>query len=291
MQYKALFFGLTTIDIQYFVDEFPSGNKKIKTDAPEIVVGGPAANAAVAFSFLNNGAYFVSSAGNGPFSSFIYADFDKTNVKFTDFAPNTSQPIIASVITSGNGDRNIFTHHPEKIETDFDVVRLLNDTEPEIVLLDGFYPEVGVSLAKEAAKRNILIVLDCGSWKPQYYDLLEYADSVICSEDFLPPSCENVADVIGFLGKYGVKNIAVSRGEKSILFKQKVKEGEVRVDHQDVTDTLGAGDFLHGAFCYYYLQYNDFEKALMAASKLASFTCTLKGTRKWLKPENMIHFL
>ena len=67
MQYSGLFIGLTTIDIQYFVDTFPESNRKVKTEAPEIFVGGPATNAAVAFAKLNNGAFLASPVGKNPF--------------------------------------------------------------------------------------------------------------------------------------------------------------------------------------------------------------------------------
>ena len=53
MKKNGLFLGLTTIDIQYFVDSFPASNVKVKTHPPEIMVGGPATNAAVAFAHLN----------------------------------------------------------------------------------------------------------------------------------------------------------------------------------------------------------------------------------------------
>jgi sugar/nucleoside kinase (ribokinase family) len=50
-----------------------------------------------------------------------------------------------------------------------------------------------------------------------------------------------------------------------------------------VVDTLGAGDFLHGAFCSYYLQLNlNFENALNQAANLATFTCKFEGTRNWI---------
>lgn len=282
MPYNALFFGLTTIDIQYFVDEFPAVNTKVKSGSPEIMVGGPAANAAVAFSYLNGDAHFISSIGKGPFSVLIKKDFEDTNLRFTDFSPGNKEPVIASVITSRNGHRNIFTHHPEKVEVSINPKEVLDQLKPEIVLLDGFFPEFGVLLAKEAAGRNVPVVLDCGSWKNQYTDLLNYSHAVICSEDFLPPQCENTAAVFDFLKRAGVDNIAISRGEKSIFFEQNGQRGEVFVEHYQVIDTLGAGDFLHGAYCYYFLKLQNFELALRAASRLASFTCTQKGTRKWL---------
>lgn len=68
-----------------------------------------------------------------------------------------------------------------------------------------------------------------------------------------------------------------------MFFNQCGSRGELPVKKVSAVDSLGAGDFLHGAFCYYYLEAKlDFEKALKQAMQLATFTCQFKGTRSWL---------
>jgi len=283
MKFKGLFVGLTTVDIQYFVDVFPEANKKVKADAPKIFVGGPAANAAVAFSSLNDGAFLISLVGENSFSDFIMKDFQDHNFQFIDLSSDeNNQPVIASVVTSGNGERNIFTHHPVVVGTRLQPKQILDNIEPEIILLDGFYPEFGIALAREAKKRRIPVVLDCGSWKPQFQELLPLADVVICSSDFHPPTSSSTKEVCDFLEKFGIKRMAISRGEKSILCRENGNEKEIAVENVNAADTLGAGDFLHGAFCYYYLFERQFITALEKASRIASFSCKFKGTREWL---------
>lgn len=285
MPYNGLFIGLSTIDIQFFVDEFPRPNKKVKTGPPAILVGGPATNAAVAFAHLNKEANLVSAVGKNPFHSFIQNDCSKTQIHFTDLiAAQETNPVLASVITSKlNGDRNIFTHYPEIIQPEFNSGELIDKFQPDILLLDGFYPEFAVECACLANNRHIPVVLDCGSWKPQYEELLIHADIAICSADFYPPGCSNASDVFDFMKSKKVILSAVSRGGQSILFQHKKDRGEVPVKKVKVVDTLGAGDFLHGAFCYYYLHLNfNFEKALNQAASLATFTCRFKGTRSWI---------
>lgn len=285
MHYRGLFIGLTTVDIQYFVDDFPRSNLKVKTTAPEILVGGPATNAAVAFSYLNNGAHLVSSVGQNPFSEYIRSDFEQTNIDFTDFSEGKNNlPVLASVITSKNGERNIFTHNPPEIQPNTSLERLFTNVKPHILLLDGFYPGAGVEAAQLARSAAIPVVMDCGSWKPQYEQLLPFTDVAICSEDFLPPACKNSDDVFRFLRQAGISKAAISRGERSLLFRDGEEHGEigVRID-PEVEDTLGAGDFLHGAFCFYYLRSGKFAAALEKAAGLATFTCRFKGTRSWLK--------
>lgn len=283
--FRGLFAGLTTIDIQYFVPSFPIADTKINsTIPPEILVGGPATNAAVAFAHLNGTAFLASATGENPFSAYIQKDFQATNIEHFDLAKNLSfSPVISSIVTSEeNGDRNIFTHHPPNITSVITPSELLKRIHPNILLTDGFYPEFSLECVELAHKKNIPVVLDCGSWKPQHESLLNFADYVICSNDFRPPKCLNSDDVFDFLRDKNVQNIAITRGNKNILFNDKLLCGEIEINSVAVKDTLGAGDFFHGAFCFYWLQSNNFQMALRSASKLASFTCQFKGTRNWL---------
>jgi sugar/nucleoside kinase (ribokinase family) len=221
-KFRGLFVGLTTIDIQHFVPSFPVANKKIKTIPPDILVGGPATNAAVAFACLNGGAFLTSATGKNPFTAFIEADFNTTGIRHFDLVGNQDfNPIIASVVTStNNGDRNIFTHHPEEIKRIISPLDLLQQIQPHILLSDGFYPEFVLEGIKLAHQKNIPVVLDCGSWKPQYETLLNFADYVICSEDFLPPGSRNTKDIFEYLYSKNVQNIAITRGSNSILFSE-----------------------------------------------------------------------
>lgn len=286
MQYRGLFIGLTTIDIQHYVDYFPISNQKIKSSAPEILVGGPAANASVAFATLNNGAFFVSACGQNSFTETIKEDCKVTKVNYIDLVDKQDfKPVLASVVTSENGDRTIFTHNPADINTGMDANELFEKVKPQIILIDGFYPEFSLKCAQIAKKQNIPIVIDCGSWKPQYRELLNFVDIAICSADFYPPHCKESEQVIHFLQKKGIEKIAISRGGDSIIFADE-KRGEIEIEQVNVVDTLGAGDFLHGAFCYYYIQFQNFEKALQKASQIASYSCGFKGTRKWINNIN-----
>lgn len=283
MQYRGLFIGLTTVDIQYFADKFPKRNVKIKTTAPDILVGGPATNAAVAFSKLNKGAHLATVVGENSFTSFIQNDFQATQLQFADLVGKQKiNPIVASVVTSANGDRNIFTHNPPQITPNVSAGELFDKVQPQIVMIDGFYPEFSLNCAKLARKQNIPVVADCGSWKPQYQDLLQYTDVAICSADFFPPECSEMAEIFNYIENLGVINIAISRGEQNIVLQENGIKNEVAVRKVQVLDTLGAGDFLHGAFCYYFVHESDFTEALSKASKLSSFSCTYKGTRQWL---------
>ncbi len=282
--FTGLFIGLTTVDIQYIVEKFPESNIKIKSNAPEIFVGGPATNAAVAFSKLEGESYLISSVGENPFSTFIRNDLKNTKIKHIDLSENKEiNPVLATVVTSSeNGHRNIFTHHPEPVNSNLNVEDIFEAVKPQIVMLDGFNPEFGLKCAQLASQKGIPIVMDCGSWKPQYDELFNFTDIVIASADFFPPKCKNENDVLLWLQTRNIPNIAVSKGENNIVFVENGKVGEIPIEKTEVVDTLGAGDFLHGAFCAFFSHAADFKYSLQKAAQVATLSCKFYGTREWL---------
>lgn len=279
---NGLFIGLTTIDIQYFTKEFPKSNVKLKTAPPSIFVGGPATNASVIFSHLGGNANLVSPVGANPFSSFIKADLEKYDVKHTDPVQGEKvDPVIASVITStNNGDRNIFTNNPPDIITQYNLEDLVK--QARIVLVDGFFPDIAIKAVINAAEKHILVVMDGGSWKPQYNELLPFVDFAICSNDFIPPDCKNTNDVFEYLLNKGVKNVAITHGANSILWSQGDDINKFMVKQVNAVDTLGSGDFFHGAFTYSIANQNSFVESLVIATQIASESCKYQGTREWL---------
>lgn len=279
MTSKGLFVGLTTVDIQYFVESHPLQNSKVKAkDKPIVVAGGPAANAAVAFCVLNGQADFYTCIGENAFRRVLSDDFMESKVKVIDaMSEKMHEPIIASVLTNtSNSDRTIITHHPDSIYIE-DALEKVNISDYDFVFTDGFYPELAVPVCKKARDMGLPVIFDGGSWKPQMPDILPFVDIAICSANYMPPGCTSVNDIIQFTQKMGVRHVAISRGEKPII----TDEGEISIQKVDAVDSLGAGDFLHGAFCWYYMQNKNFTNSLQKASELATFSTRFKGTRSW----------
>lgn len=279
MKQKILFIGLTTVDIQYFLEEHPMPNTKHKADAPFVVAGGPAANAAIAFAYLGGTADFLSCIGNNPFEKILLDDFSQNKVNVIDAMKGVNyQPIVASIITNTtNSERTIITHHPETVEVG-NVLDIINLEQYKMVLSDGFYPELALPICLKAREKGIPVVMDGGSWKPQMADLLPLSNIAICSENFIPPGCQNLGDIFDFTKNHGVQYTAISRGAFSTIS----NHGNIEIEKVEALDSLGAGDVLHGAFMWYYLQGSDFFTALEKASKIATKSTLYKGTRAWM---------
>ncbi len=285
MANRVLFIGLTTIDIQHFVDKFPKSNTKIKGDYPLINVGGPAANAAITASFLGTKVDFLSIVGENAFTQFIYQEYKKYGVNLIDaLQGHEFNPIFASVITEiENSNRTILTHHPELTEQDYSsIIKKVVENNYDIIFIDGFYPELAIPILNN--KKESCVIFDGGSWKAHLKNMLSFIDIAICSDNFTPPNTNNHTEVFNFLANQQIPDKIITRGEQSILFQHLNSQlKEISVEKVAAIDTLAAGDIFHGSFVHEFLQSNDIESALIKASKIAALSTTTKGPRKWMK--------
>lgn len=145
--------------------------------------------------------------------------------------------------------------------------------------------QAGHAWARAAHSAGIPVVFDGGSWKSGTDELLAFVDTAICSADFLPPGCTNENEVIQYLQTRNVKHIAITHGADPIHFVSAVATGAIPVPQVDVVDTTGAGDTLHGAFCYYANKGLDFVESLRNAVTVASESCRYLGTRRWTQED------
>ena len=280
---RILFVGLNTIDLQFIVNEYPAANTKVKAKHNEIYVGGPATNAAIACAYLGAKTDLFSPVGKHSLTDFIADDLNKHGVNLIDPIPeHKCKPVFASIITTDhNGERTIFSYHPEQPE-DEHYIPDIDFRNYNMALFDGFHPAYALPIAKMCREAGITNVLDGGSWKPGLDQLLDYIDIAICSNDFSVPDGNTPEFVFQHLHQRGIDDIAITRGEHSILLSRKEVRSELEIETVDAVDTLGAGDIFHGAFCFYYSLSSHFEQALQQAAAVAGKSCESLGTRQWM---------
>ena len=109
----------------------------------------------------------------------------------------------------------------------------------------------------------------------------------ICSERFAVPGKPGDPDAaIGWFKEMGVPHLAITRGANPILGWDRGRRFEIDIRKMDAVDTLGAGDVLHGAFCYHFARMGEFEPALRMASEVATRSCRTIGIRGWMEASN-----
>jgi sugar/nucleoside kinase (ribokinase family) len=288
---KALFVGLNTVDIQFFVKGYPKSNTKTKARKNEIATGGPATNASITAACLGAETTLITPIGKHSFSQFIKSDIKSHQVNIIDPMENLDgEPVFASIITDElNGDRTIFSYMPENSSDQFIEKLPIDLSEFDIALFDGFFHEMSRLILKELKKHKVSTVLDGGSWKPGIEKILPYIDIAVLSNDFRPPLCETKYEAINCLQSYYIKQIAITNGNNSIVIYDDKIFHEIPVPKVQVKDTLGAGDIFHGAFCFYYACNNDLLKALKEAADVAAYSCKSYGTRNWIKDFNLVN--
>ncbi|MEL7035009.1 MAG: sugar kinase [Cyanobacteria bacterium J06592_8] len=284
MTHNGLFVGLVTLDFLYGVSEYPALNQKVVASDYTVAAGGPATNAAVTFSSLNNQTQLFGVVGTHPITELIRADLTQQNVMLTDLDPNRCEPppVSSILVTPTTGDRTVVSINAVKSQASLESLPENCLEGIDIILIDGHQIPVSQHLAKLAQEQEIPVVIDGGSWKPGLEKVLPYVDYAICSENFYPPDCKNVADIFAYFYDMDILFVARTQGEKPIQYRSPNREGNIDIPSIHAVDTLGAGDVFHGAFCHFILQ-RSFVKALTVSAEIASRSCQSFGTRQWLQ--------
>jgi sugar/nucleoside kinase (ribokinase family) len=281
---KGFFCGLNTVDLQFLINEYPASNTKTKALKKGIYAGGPATNAAVSFAHLGGEPVLYTGIGEHSMREFILNDLQTNRVSSFDFLKQqVAEPVFASVITSGeNGDRTIISYLPEK---QYDKIEPIHEEyldEMDVVLLDGFFMKAALHVARLAKRKNIPVIYDGGSWKEGLQDIIQYIDYAVLSENFSLPGNLQGEDVVSYFHHQGVNNLEITHGEKHIEVYENGLSYPVGVPSVEAVDTLGAGDFFHGAFAYHLARGSSFASALSLAANTAAESCKYFGTRSWL---------
>lgn len=281
MSKQGLFVGLVTLDIVYLVTELPQSNQKIIALQDSMTAGGPATNAAVTFSHLGDAATLLGAIGEHPSSQLVLADLQ--SVAIADLMPNRTQaiPISSILVTESTGERAIVSRNAVQAQAAITAIPKDVLHGVEIVLIDGHQMAVGQVIAKQSKAQKIPVVVDGGSWKSGYEEILPYVDYAICSANFRPPHCSTFSELFNYLTALNIPHIAITNGSQPIQYFHQGIVGQIPVPKIQPVDTLGAGDIFHGAFCHFILR-TDFLDALTQASTVAGQSCQSFGTRQWM---------
>jgi sugar/nucleoside kinase (ribokinase family) len=282
---NGIFVGLSTVDIVYSVDEFPTANSKIVARGQDVFVGGPATNASIAFSHLGGKSTLVTTVGRHALAKPIIEEVRRHSINLIDLnLMFDSPPVLSSISVNTQGDRNVVSVNATRVSALPAQVDEATLASASIVLVDGHYMQACLSWSRAARAHGIPVALDGGSWKNGTDELLKNIDIAICSADFLAPGTSTKDDVFHYLRDQGVKDIAITDGADPVRFFSGEIQGIVEVPTVRLVDTMGAGDVFHGAFCYYATTNYGFVNALEKAANVAAYSCQFRGTREWMDP-------
>lgn len=170
------------------------------------------------------------------------------------------------------------------------------------VLVDGHHLTAAVPLAAAARSRGVPVALDGGSWKPGLADLLDQVDHAVLSADFRLPA-ERTDDghgpataaslpadclLAGLLDRWPLRTAARSDGPGPLRRRDRAGSTHLvdvqPVPPEDVVDTLGAGDVLHGALAADLARGHGIDRALATGVRWATESVRHRGALGWVAP-------
>jgi len=276
--------GTAVIDNVYRVDRFPVTGIKTRAADFQQIIGGCAANAAVAVQRLGGRARLASAIG-GPHGKDLTGDsilarlahegVDTSTVMRVDGA-NSS---LSSILIDRDGERLIVNYrHPSLSDArPSRVDRILAGADA--LLVDNRYPDFVLPIARAARERNLIVVLDGEQTHSPNSDLLMTATHIVFSAeglraaarmDDLRAALRSIADRTGAFVAYtdGARDMAwLSGDEVRSLPTFRVK----------AVDTLAAGDVFHGAFALALAEGRGVPDAMRFAAATAALKCTRFG--------------
>ncbi len=271
--------GLTCFDITMMVERHPEPDEKCFIEEMVTCGGGPAANAAVTVARLGGTAAFAGYLGNDVYGCLHMGELHEAGVN-TRLVVRGSHPTPLSVILAKpDGLRTVVTHKSgtpllSPCQVDFSTCR------PKVILFDGHEPLVSTPLARSAAQRGILTVLDAGS---VYRGTMELASVVHClaaSEKFAR-DCTGERDAQRAVDRLAERAplAIVTLGERGLVWKGPLGGGRMPAPTVNAIDTTGAGDTFHGALALGLARGNELEDILQRACAAAALCCTKAGAR------------
>ncbi|WP_136090007.1 PfkB family carbohydrate kinase [Auritidibacter ignavus] len=291
---KGLFCGLCLLDVVQLVERLPQPDEKVRALADSLSAGGPATNASIAFQSLGSSTTLLltrtysDSAGD-----FIRRELSSfgVEVKFPNVDASERTTVASILVTESTGQRAVVSsadqYHPSVKP---DSIPSIDVTEFGVIQLDGYELDMALPLAQQAHQCGVPVLLDGGSFKDTSAQLLSFVDVAALSARFTPPGCNGVNDTMEYVLGLGVDLVMVTDGEGPVVYSNREGLcGAVRPPKVNAVDTLGAGDFFHGALSYYVASngvpqtVTAIEDSIGFASSVAAHSVESFGTRSWLK--------
>jgi sugar/nucleoside kinase (ribokinase family) len=273
--------GIAVLDEIFRVARFPAPGTKVEASDFLAVVGGCAANAAIAVTRLGGTARLVSPIGDDEIGARILAELAGHGVDCSGvMRMRGTASALSTVLVDQSGERLIVTYRgrwPAQIGP-IDPERVLSGIDA--VVADNRVPELVVPICAAARRRGLPVVLDVDKAAGGLDTLLAHASHAVFSADGLR-AVSGLRELEAGLVSVAAKTpafVAVTDGPRDILWMDGPSLRRLPVFRvAEVVDTLAAGDVFHGAFALALAEGADEAPALRFAAATAAIKCTRFG--------------
>jgi ribokinase len=205
---------------------------------------------------------------------------DHTFLKTT---PGYTSQFAFIAINKEDGRRTIFWTRgsvPHLKSTDVDLSPF---SGARILHTDGLMVEASIEGARQAKEMGLRVVMDAGTLREGYRELISMVDILIASERFgsaLVGGDKTVDKALEALSHWGPKEVVITLGPKGSIGWSGGEMVSQKAFSVDAVDTTGAGDVYHGAYIYGLLKGWNMAECMRFASAASALKCLEIGGRK-----------
>jgi sulfofructose kinase len=274
---------MAVLDEVFRVPRLPAANTKEIASAFASVVGGCAANAAVAIVRLGGAAELAAALGDplqDEIGARILAALEREGVGCSGLVRRAgASSTISTILVDASGERAIATRCDERLfgAAVADAGKLV--AHVDAVLADNWLPDLVLPICAAARERGLTVVLDGDGPMSTESELLTLATHVVFSAQALRATTgdEDLGSALARLGPRLPAFLAVTDGADDIRWWDGRAVQAMPVFAVAARDTLAAGDVFHGAFALALAEGANEIAALRFAAAAAAVKCTRFG--------------
>ncbi len=276
--------GLNATDTLILVPEFPPYAGKIAFDRELLSPGGQVATAAVACAMLGLRTRYIGTIGDDLRGDIQRRSLEGTGVDTSGLLvrPDCPNQTAYILIDERTGERTVLWQRAAQLRLLPSEIREEDIAASKLLHIDGYDVEAAAHAARLARKHGVPVSLDVDTIYPGFESVLQHVDYLVASSSW-PAKWTGEPDPFLALAclqrQYNFQVAAMTLGHSGSLALQNGCWAYSPAFEVPCTDTTGAGDVFHGAFCYAMLAHMPLPSALEFSNAAAAINCTAVGAR------------
>ena len=269
---EILIIGMALADFVFRVCAIPSQAEKYRADSMEIVVGGPAANAAIAIARLGGRAILSTRLGKDEIAGTIQRHLEAEGVVCR--IRRSGRSPLSAVAVDAAGERQIVNFRGEALTEE---PGPLDGLTPAAVLVDLRWTKAALAGLALARSRGVPGVVDAEA--PATESVLEAASHVAFARRGLAAftGIGDKEDALLAASRTLDAWVCVTDGATGVSYVSEDRVKTVPAFPIHAVDTLGAGDIWHGALALRLAEGAGETDAIRFANAAAALKCTEFG--------------
>ena len=288
--------GLNATDTLILLDRFPAYAGKVPFTREVLSPGGQVASAMVCCAKLGLRVKYIGTCGDDErgriqMDSLRASGIDIEDVQVRENCPNQTAYIL---IDQSTGERTVLWRREDCLVLTPDSITPEMITGARLLHIDGHDTPAVARAAQIARQHGIPVTIDIDTIYRGFDHVLRHVDYLVTSSEF-PVQWTGQADPLKALAtiqnEFHLPVAAMTLGAHGSLARVDGKFYYSPAYVVNCTDTTGAGDIFHGAFCYAVLQGLPIQQTLDLSNALAALNCTALGARGKLATLEEAHTL